>query len=674
MGPHTDISIVAAPQPARAQLLDRLGKLSEQLDWALDNPMQQPRPVGETELPKRLGGLLWELSGLEPEELRQRLELAREAERPLRLVVADDELVHLPWELLHHPHEELGFIAQHAFCGISRSVAGDGTRTPQCLAGPFRVLLFISSPEDLDPERSRLDFEQEEELLYSALDSGLAKGHVEIDVAEDGCLDTLLERMTDTHYHAVILSMHGVQSQDREGKTEWGLLFEEPESFRSAPMAGSRLARSLEELPKRPGLMVLSACRSARVEESGDSIQSVARALHKSGFERVLGMRLSVMDRAASAFNAKFFSTLVQGQSVGRAVSLARRELATGKWHDEAAKLDPYVQWSLPTLLERTADGPLLLRSSQPVVARPPRQPHGELIDGDGTLHLPSRSEFVGRRAQIRRYLRGFVQGGSPRLLLTGPGGVGKTTLAGFFARVVREREPQTRLLGFRAPFDLEQLEEPLRQAAFDGGEDLSLLQKTQAEPERRQRIYHLLHSLAARPQRPCLLMLDNLEAVQELESLKVRGADSDSLWLVAMACSLPAPTRVLLTGRYAVQELAGKVQPCLIPGASYGDVLRRMNRLQWPADWTLEDKRKLYERLGGNHRALQWMGQLLTGMQAGQVQELLSALSAVEVPPKTPAELEAVVLEAMRQNLLFEQLHSSLSEPERQLLGRGHL
>jgi hypothetical protein len=110
---------------------------------------------------------------------------------------------------------------------------------------PLRLLLFIASPEDLDPERSRLDFEREEELLFTAMDRPLARGEVEIEVAEDGVFATLLARLEEQRYHAVILSMHGTPARDSQGTEVWGLLFEDARTGLQAPVAGRDMAAQL---------------------------------------------------------------------------------------------------------------------------------------------------------------------------------------------------------------------------------------------------------------------------------------------------------------------------------------------------------------------------------------------------------------------------------------------
>ena len=667
-----EITITPQIEPDHISLLDKQVK---QLDYLLDNPHSGPKPIAQTGILEQIGSLLWEASGLQADGLLDALEQARDDEKPVRLIVAGEAFHHLPWELLYSPHEKLGFVARHPWCVLARRLQGKGQKSPTLLPRPFRILLFIASPEDLDAERSRLDFEKEEELLFTALDEPLSKGELDIDVAEDGCLNTLLDRLKRHQYHAIILSLHGTRAVKDNGKKEWGLLFEDEHTGRSAPVAGSDLATQLDRLPSghRPGLVVLSACRSAKAEESADSITSVATQLHEGGFERVLGMRLVVLDSAASAFNAQLFPLLAQGEAVGRAVTLARDSVGQGGWlssGETAAKGlavgDVFAQWTLPVLFDRTADGPLVDINAPVQIEQRPALP--TVLAGDGSIHLPTRDTFVGRRAFIRQYLRPFLEGKTRGLMLTGPGGVGKTALAGLFARRLSERQADIRILGFRAPFELDMLYEPLRREACDNNEDPALVGRIQIETDRKEQIRLILQSFAQR-KRPCAFVLDNLESLQELETLETSAEYADSLWLLQTVCALPAPTRLVLTGRYPFSELSKEVvQQSPVLDAPYGDVLRRMRGLDWPAEMTSAEKREVYTVLGGNHRAIEWTAQLLTNQQQ-KSHELLGALAQLEAPPETPRTAVDVVAEAMRQNLLFDRLREQLTPVQDRLL-----
>ncbi len=538
----TDIAINPQLDP---DLAEQLKRRVTQLDRQLDNPYSRPQPIAATGVLEQLGRQLWNTTDLDASTLLDAISHARDTETPVRLVVTNAEFHHLPWELLYHDHPKLGFVARHPWCVVIRRFDGSGHHTPKRLPRPFRLLLFVASPEDLDPERSRLDFEREEELLFTALDGSIAAGEVSIDVAEDGGLSTLIEHLETQCYHAVILSLHGTQARDQTGQPEWGLLFEDVRTGRSAPIAGSVLAEQLEELPSghRPGLVVLAACRSAKSDESADSITSVARHLHESGFERVLGMRLSVLDSAASAFNTELFRRAARGESLGRVVTLARRHVADGHWLGThapsprgSADGDVFAQWTLPVLLDRTADGALVDMEAEVALAERPPPP--TIIPGDHTVHVSSRAAFIGRRRFIRQYLRPFLDGDHRQLFLTGPGGVGKTTLAGWFARKLSELHPQTRLLGFRAPFDLNTVAEVIRQETFDGTEPPGLQDRVNMSTTVGEQLQLMLTALANRSDRPCAFVLDNLESLQELGSLDVSSEHADSLQLLQTICN----------------------------------------------------------------------------------------------------------------------------------------
>jgi hypothetical protein len=88
--------------------------------------------------------------------------------------------------------------------------------------------------------------------------------------------------------------------------------------------------------------------------------------------------------------------------------------------------------------------------------------------------------------------------------------------------------------------------------------------------------------------------------------------------------------------------------------------VLQRLGRLDWSAGLGGDVKRAIHARLGGNHRAIEWVARLLAD-RAAEPDELLAALAAQQAPPDTPEAAVEVVLQGMRQNLLFGELRARI-------------
>ena len=69
-----------------------LDSLCSQFDALIDDPVTRRTPV-KTEALQQIGSLLWSATNLDAVELKERIEGAKDAERALRLVFTDTEVI-----------------------------------------------------------------------------------------------------------------------------------------------------------------------------------------------------------------------------------------------------------------------------------------------------------------------------------------------------------------------------------------------------------------------------------------------------------------------------------------------------------------------------------------------------------------------------------------------------
>ncbi|HEX4611296.1 MAG TPA: CHAT domain-containing protein [Urbifossiella sp.] len=323
---------------------------------------------------------------------------------------ADPAAFNLPWELVELPGrgEPLGCDPAWA---VLRVPSGQGVPPgPPPEPGPLRLQFLAAAPEGDVP----LDYEREEDVLLCATQR-LDQRIVVLPFAETGGIDELARLVAEHRPHVVHLSGHGIVSTEGVGYFAF-----ENERGRSDLQPVERIAARVFR-GSAVRCVVLNACQTALSAASG-----LADHLVKSGVPVVLGWGASVGDDQATRFAATFYEFLAAGEPVPAAAAKARLAL----WQAGRPGHAGYASWdltfALPRLFAAGPDCALVDRSASP---RPYAGPRTEpvLIDGD---IKGLREGFVGRRRPQQELIPPLRDGGYSVLVLTGIGGMGKSTLA----------------------------------------------------------------------------------------------------------------------------------------------------------------------------------------------------------------------------------------------------
>ena len=242
--------------------------------------------------------------------------------------------------------------------------------------GPLKVLLFTSMPDDLDPEKERLDVESEQAAVLEALDPLIQDGLVELTTPDDGRFTHLQALLREETFHLVFLSGHGEFREIPFQPPEAVFIFE-GEDGHATPVAGADLAEAF--MGSAVQAVVLSACQSGK-SSSADLSASLAGQLLHAGLPQVVGMRESILDVAGTRFSQALCAALGRCERLDVALQAARRAIAqplilSGP-HRDAVKEGlaelTWGQWCLPLLYSRDPGRSLIDWNFQPVPPQPP--------------------------------------------------------------------------------------------------------------------------------------------------------------------------------------------------------------------------------------------------------------------------------------------------------------
>ncbi len=525
---------------------------------------------------------------------------------------------------------------------LSRQVPGQKTALPPIEKGPVRVLLFTSLPDDLS-EQGRLDVEEEQAYVQEALAPLERDGLVILEMPDDGRFETFRNFLKKFRPHLVYLSGHGNFYYEPHKNTAWGTFLFEDEWGAGVEKNQDEIAACFENTNVQA--LVLSACKSGK---SASEIKT-GLVLHLSGrIPHVIGMRESIADFAGMGFASAFFESMAAKERPDIAVQAGRQAisgLANAKSicrrisNSVKAEISS-THWPFPMLVSRDIKRPVIDWNFEPK----PKKSRAVIKQSLKDILLPER--FIGRRRELRKYQNLFRQDKINALLITGPGGIGKTALSG---KLVQSIDPDSyKIFAWSARgetkwddfiFDLEIDLDPDLIKKLDRAK-----QKFGDNPEKQAEylLKFLMVGLEKNNKKP-LIFLDNLESIQDEKSLAIKNKEIKA-FIDAARSMTDTGLKLIITSRWKFPDWPGKFH-CNLGKPVYGDffaVARRYNLTS-----LIEDNdflRRAYDALGGNFRGLEFFNSAIEEMSAKEKEDFLKALEKAEQEAHTNMAISRIV------------------------------
>jgi tetratricopeptide (TPR) repeat protein len=516
---------------------------------------------------------------------------------------------------------------------------------------PLRVLLLISSPPSLK-EDSRVDVESERAAVEQATremrEAGLLHLLVE-DIVTPKRVQQVLMRFKP---HIVHYIGHGGYYEKTGGVLLW-----EDERGDVLSISDVRLADILR--PRDVYAVILHACETGKSNARTD-VRGVAGTLVKEGIPAVLAQQANITYESSQRASGAWYTALTAGQGLADSLFEVRQALSQADRPD----------WVVPILQGNVASlAPILDTSAAPGPPDPLLSSQGAAAD----LPTPT-GVFVGRHRELRalRLMLENAPGSGPVLaLITGPGGVGKSTLAAQAVTRYGGKYKATltlSCLGYQSvDLFLQRIGEFLKRHEAPGFLEQTLPDPKLSTTAKIEEAIAIINQTG-----PFLLIIDNLESVQEDQTLR----DESLLQLLQKLLTNLRGGRVLITGRYAVKDLLpnGKFAAHLLrldlDDLSSYETNQLLTRHPTLAHLGETVRQTLIDEFGG----LPYVYDLLSSDAASQSLDLLihdvQGRITEERKQRTAQEWQEVRQQVV-EFVALEATVNRLSEPSRTLLAR---
>jgi hypothetical protein len=379
------------------------------------------------------------------------------------IIIRTDDLqaAAIPWELLHDPRtntwlalESLSFVRKFSQQFPHSKIPLKPTRNI------IRILLIICRPKG------------KEDIPYRSIASQLIKNigettdYFKIDVLRPPTFDQLYNVLDGAKaegmpYQIVHFDGHGVffdaiaetSGTKPDVRNMRGyLMFENLNNHDKTELIhGELLGKIL--VKNDVALLIINACRSdysetlekpATVNEGNTeqlnkqmrirAFGSLAQEVIGTGLTSVVAMRYNVYTLTVVQFIAAFYKALVQGQTIGVAVSFARKHLNIQQQKTDIYPALPIQDWLVPTVYEAIPTSFFLVR--QNINKQAITQNDDRFLSNDrmfDTQFSKKNNRFIGRDETLLAIDRSFDQ--HSIVLLYGFTGSGKTSTALEFGR-----------------------------------------------------------------------------------------------------------------------------------------------------------------------------------------------------------------------------------------------